>query len=100
VSNPPYIRSRDIDDLALDVRAFDPHMALDGGNDGLGAYRVIAPQARRLLRPGGFLIVEVGRGQDLEVPQIMAASGLLFDGLAKLDINGIARALTARNPLF
>jgi release factor glutamine methyltransferase len=100
VSNPPYIRSRDIDDLALDVRAFDPHIALDGGNDGLGAYRVIAPQARRLLRPGGLLIVEVGRGQDREVPQIMAATGLLFDGLAKLDINGIARALTARNPLF
>jgi release factor glutamine methyltransferase len=100
VSNPPYIRSQDIPGLPVDVRGYDPHLALDGGTDGLDAYRAIAPQSRRLLKPNGLLIVEIGQGQDRDLPQIMASAGLLFDGLARADLNGVNRVLTARNPLF
>ncbi len=60
VSNPPYIRSADIAGLAAEVRDHDPHRALDGGADGLDAYRALIPQAARLLVPGGALVVEVG----------------------------------------
>ena len=52
VSNPPYIRSADIDGLAAEVRKYDPLAALDGGADGLDAYRALIPQAARLLAPG------------------------------------------------
>jgi release factor glutamine methyltransferase len=58
VSNPPYVRSTDIADLANEVRYHDPHLALDGGTDGLDAYRALIPQAARLLGPGGALVVE------------------------------------------
>src|ERR1700680_287725 len=63
VSNPPYIRSAEITDLATEVRDHDPHRALDGGTDGLDAYRALIPQAARLLAPGGVLAVEGGEGQ-------------------------------------
>ena len=63
VSNPPYIRSAEIAGLATEVRDHDPHRALDGGADGLDAYRALIPQAARLLAPGGALVVEVGHGQ-------------------------------------
>ncbi|MBY0382153.1 MAG: peptide chain release factor N(5)-glutamine methyltransferase [Xanthobacteraceae bacterium] len=98
ISNPPYIASGDIDGLALEVRAHDPHVALDGGVDGLDAYRAIVPQARQLLKANGILVVEIGQGQEVDVARIMAAAGLESDGLAIPDINGIGRVLTARNP--
>ena len=63
VSNPPYIRSADIAGLATEVRDYDPPRALDGGADGLDAYRALIPQAARLLAPQGALVVEVGQGQ-------------------------------------
>jgi release factor glutamine methyltransferase len=98
VSNPPYIRSRDIDGLPLDVRAYDPHLALDGGDDGLEAYRAIAPQAARLLRPDAALVVEIGQGQADEVIRIFAAAGLIPDGAPKVDLAGIGRVILARKP--
>ena len=63
VSNPPYIRSADIEGLERAVRDFDPRQALDGGSDGLEAYRAIVQASLGLLAPGGRLIVEVGAGQ-------------------------------------
>ena len=63
VSNPPYIRSADIDGLAAEVREYDPPAALDGGADGLDAYRALIPQAAGLLAPGAVLVVEAGEGQ-------------------------------------
>ncbi len=63
VSNPPYIRSADIAGLATEVRDHDPRTALDGGADGLDAYRVLIPQAAGLLAPDGALVVEVGQDQ-------------------------------------
>ena len=93
VSNPPYIRSADIKDLATEVRDFDPPAALDGGSDGLDAYRRIAPEAARLLAPGGALIVEVGQGQSSDVRGLMAAVGLKLSGPPQADLAGIQRAV-------
>jgi release factor glutamine methyltransferase len=96
VSNPPYIRSVDIADLAAEVRDHDPHRALDGGIDGLDAYRLIAPEATRLLAPGGALVVEVGHGQSNDVQGLMATAGLTPAGPPKSDLAGIRRAVTGR----
>lgn len=96
VSNPPYVRSADIADLATEVRDHDPHRGLDGGLDGVDAYRLIAPEAARLLAPGGALVVEVGHGQSGEVQGILAGAGLLPAGPPKSDLGGVPRAVTAR----
>lgn len=96
VSNPPYIANGDIETLSPDVREHDPHLALDGGEDGLSCYRAIAAQARCLLKPAGALVVELGAGQADKVTEIMAAQALLADRPARLDLAGIPRALTLR----
>jgi release factor glutamine methyltransferase len=96
VSNPPYIRSSDIAELDREVRDYDPLAALDGGADGLDAYRAIIPQAARLLAPGGTLIVEAGCGQSGPISQLMAASGLTPAGPPKADLAGIPRAVASR----
>lgn len=98
VSNPPYIPSEDIDKLEIDVRDHDPHVALDGGKDGLDAYRIIAPQARRLLSSGAALIVEVGHDQAADVAKIMDASELSVQGPPKADLGGNHRVVTGRKP--
>ncbi|WP_291848020.1 peptide chain release factor N(5)-glutamine methyltransferase [Bradyrhizobium sp.] len=96
VSNPPYVRSADIAGLATEVRDHDPHRALDGGSDGLDAYRVIAPEAVRLLAPGGVLVVEVGQGQRADVEGLMTKAGLMLHDTAKPDLAGIWRAVAGR----
>jgi release factor glutamine methyltransferase len=96
-SNPPYIRSGDIDALAAEVRDHDPRRALDGGADGLDAYRLIAPQAARLLAPGGSLVLEVGYGQSGDVGRLLTMAGLSLAGEPKADLAGIRRAVTGRN---
>jgi len=96
VSNPPYIRSADIPGLAKDVREYDPHHALDGGADGLDAYRALIPQAARLLAPGGVLVVEAGHGQADEIERLMTAAGLALEQPPRADLAGIARAVGGR----
>lgn len=96
VSNPPYIRAADIAGLATEVRNFDPLRALDGGPDGLDAYRALVPQAARLLAPHGALVVEVGQGQDADVGALMGAAGLAPEGPARTDLAGICRAVASR----
>jgi release factor glutamine methyltransferase len=96
VSNPPYIRSAEIADLAAEVRDHDPRGALDGGSDGLDAYRALVPQAARLLAAGGILAVEVGYDQGGELEGLMMAAGLTLGGPAKADLAGIPRAVAGR----
>jgi release factor glutamine methyltransferase len=96
VSNPPYIRSAEIDSLATEVRDHDPLGALDGGSDGLDAYRALIPQAVWLLVPGGTLALEVGHDQGTDVEQLMAAAGLTLRGPPQTDMAGIPRAVAGR----
>jgi release factor glutamine methyltransferase len=97
VSNPPYIRSAEIADLATEVRDHDPHRALDGGTDGFDAYRALVPQAARLLAHGGALVVEVGQGQSGKIEGLMMAAGLTLERPAKADLAGVRRAVAGRN---
>lgn len=92
VSNPPYIADGEIAALAPEVARHDPPGALSGGADGLGAYRQLAPAAAALLRPGGFVAVEIGAGQKPPVGQIFAAHGLALRGVRR-DLAGIDRCL-------
>jgi len=96
VSNPPYIRSAEIAGLAREVREHDPLAALDGGTDGLDAYRSLIPQAAGLLAPGGTLVVETGYGQSGPVAELMSAAGLISAGPPKADLAGIPRAVAGR----
>ena len=93
VSNPPYIRTADIDDLAAEVRNHDPVAALDGGADGLDAYRTLIPQAAGLLAPGGSLVVEAGQGQSGPIEAFMTNVGLTPATAPKADLAGIPRAV-------
>jgi release factor glutamine methyltransferase len=96
VSNPPYVRSVEIANLATEVRDYDPYRALDGGADGLDAYRALIPQAARLLVHRGVLVVEVGQGQSDKVEGLMTAAGLALEGPPKADLAGIPRAVAGR----
>ena len=99
VSNPPYIRAADIDGLAVEVRNHDPRAALDGGADGLDAYRALIPQAAGLLIPGGTLIVEAGKGQSGPINGLLTLAGLVPTGAPKADLGGIPRAVAGRKML-
>ena len=98
VSNPPYIRSADVAELEREVREYDPRAALDGGADGLDAYRQIIAESARLLVPGGTLIVEAGCGQSGPISHLMAAAGLMAERPPKADLAGILRAVSGRKP--
>lgn len=99
VSNPPYIASGEIADLAPEVAAHDPRGALDGGPDGLDAYRAIAAGAARALSPGGHLVVEIGAGQAEAVMGLFQGSGLLVDADGPvLDLAGHPRCVLAQSP--
>ena len=94
VSNPPYVARGDIASLAPEVRDYDPMMALDGGDDGLAAYRSISADAKRLLAQGGRLFVELGAGQEPNVRKIFTNAGLAV-GVARNDLTGTPRVLGA-----
>jgi release factor glutamine methyltransferase len=96
VSNPPYIPSAEIPKLSIEVRGHDPHLALDGGNDGYDAYRALIPQAAERLAPGGALIVEAGQGQAQNIETLMRGAALSLDRPPKADLAGIPRAVSAR----
>lgn len=92
VSNPPYIPSAQIGSLAREVRDFDPLRALDGGADGLDAYRAIADGAGRHLAGGGVVAVEIGAGQKDDVVRLFGARNFRHDATGK-DLSGHDRAL-------
>ena len=93
VANPPYIPTDDIATLAPEVRDFDPHLALDGGRDGLAAYRAIAADAARVLAPGGWLALEIGVGQADAVAALLVQHGLAVPSAPRLDLAGRARVV-------
>jgi len=93
VSNPPYIRSADIGHLAVEVRNHDPLAALDGGPDGLDAYRALVPQAACRLAPRAPLVVEAGEGQSSQIQALMVEAGLTPAPSPKADLAGIPRAV-------
>jgi release factor glutamine methyltransferase len=95
ISNPPYIESDAIARLATEVAIHDPRAALDGGADGLDAYRALLPQAERLLKPGGLLALEIGQGQGGAIRGLARAAGLRESGSAS-DLAGIERCLLFR----
>jgi release factor glutamine methyltransferase len=94
-ANPPYIAAGEIATLEPDVAAYEPHLALDGGGDGLDAYRDIASVIAARLTPEGYAFVEIGYGQGKAVSEIFAASGLGFATLVS-DLSSIARCVEAR----
>lgn len=96
VSNPPYIRSGDIPHLSAEVRLFDPLAALDGGRDGLHAYRLLLPQVGTVLKPGGLVLLEIGEDQEIEVSVLAAAAGFTLLGPARRDLAGCPRVIAAR----
>jgi release factor glutamine methyltransferase len=97
VSNPPYIPSREIAGLEPDVREHDPHLALDGGDDGLEPYRLIAAGAARHLMPTTHVLVEIGAGQAGDVSAIFAGHGFAAAGQWK-DLGGHVRVLAFNIP--
>ena len=91
VCNPPYIPSGDIAGLDVSVKDYEPHMALDGGPDGLEFYRFIASKWKSAIRLGGALLFEVGIGQAPDVEEILAQNG--FEQIqTTADTQGIWRA--------
>jgi len=97
VSNPPYIAHKEVATLMPEVRDYDPALALDGGADGLDAYRAIARAAPQLLAAGGWLIVELGIGQEPAVAALFTQAGLIVSP-ARADLEGMPRALSAGLP--
>ena len=100
VSNPPYLRTGEIEFLAPEVLRYDPIRALNGGPDGLDPYREIARGVRRHLRIGGHVCLEIGESQERAVSEIMAGGGL--KPTCKIapvtpDLGGISRVLTFMN---
>ena len=99
LSNPPYIPSKDLEQLMPDVRDYEPREALDGGSDGLDCYRCIVVKAFPYLKPGGHLIFEVGDGQSGSVEQYLKAHGGLDEIKTVQDLSGRDRVVSARRAL-
>lgn len=94
LANPPYISCDEIAALPPEVLRYDPRAALDGGPDGLGAYRVLGPAFRNLLWATGRAYVELGAGQAEQVSRLMTEAGLTVAAV-KQDLAGIERCLIA-----
>jgi release factor glutamine methyltransferase len=95
LSNPPYIESRVLAGLMPEVAGFEPESALDGGADGLAAYRALVPALPGLLAPGGVAVLELGQGQAESVGDLARAAGFMAPALQS-DLAGIARAMVLR----
>ena len=95
ISNPPYIATADIQQLMEEVRFHDPMLALDGREDGLYFYRKITEQAGKYLKPGGWLMYEIGCDQGEDVSAIMRENGFT-DITVKKDLAGLCRVVTGK----
>jgi release factor glutamine methyltransferase len=95
VSNPPYIASAEIETLEPEVRDFDPHLALDGGMDGLDFYRMLAAEAKSFLKSDGKIMLEFGDGQAAAIKKIFESEMWIVEAV-KEDYSQRARILIAR----
>lgn len=95
VCNPPYVARPELVGLQREIREHEPRQALDGGPEGLSAYRRLVPEAARVLRPGGWLALEVGQGQAAAITELCA--GLEWtETLVRRDLAGVERVVLAR----
>ena len=97
VSNPPYIPTEEIEKLQAEVRFHDPFMALDGKEDGLYFYRIIAKNAGEYLKPGGFLACEIGCDQGEDVKKMFESCGFSDVKVIK-DLAGLDRVVSGKLP--
>jgi release factor glutamine methyltransferase len=97
-SNPPYIRTSDIGSLPAEVRLFDPHGALDGGEDGLAVVRRIIEETAGMLKPGGAIILEIGVGQEDAVTALLLARYPDADVTVHRDLAGLPRVVQGCMP--
>ena len=93
VSNPPYIASEDIKKLSKSVKIYDPILSLDGGDDGLNSYRLIASDLKRVVSKNALIIIEIGYNQSLQVIEIFKKNNFKLTKKYN-DINGLDRVLT------
>ena len=92
ISNPPYLRSDQIDDLPKEVKSFDPIISLDGGSDGLTVYRNIAKNIKRILSDNGTIIIEIAFDQAKDIEIIFINNNFLLQNKVK-DYNGLDRIM-------
>lgn len=96
-SNPPYVDPADVASLAPEVRDHEPAIALFPPREPLAVYRRLLPEAARFLRPGGYALVEIGRGQSRDVAALAASAGLVVERIIP-DLADIPRTVVARLP--
>ena len=99
VSNPPYIRKKDMEDLMPDVKDYEPYTALCGGDDGLDFYRQISIEGKDFLNDGGFIFYEIGWDEAEEVSDILRENGYKDIEVIK-DLSGLDRVVKARKGDF
>lgn len=97
VANPPYIPRPQIETLQPEVARYDPHLALDGGRDGLDFYKLLATETAQFLRPNRYLIAEFGDDQSEEVQKIFRAQKWIVESVCD-DYSGRPRFLVAIRP--
>ncbi len=98
VSNPPYVAEADRESLSVEVREYEPALALFAGDDGLEVYRRLIPATFDALIPGGFVVLEIGYGQSPAVAELLATSG--FEEIEFVpDLQRIPRLACARRPI-
>ncbi len=95
ISNPPYIPTKEIEELMIEVRSHEPILALDGGDDGLHFYRKIIEQAAEYLQIGGALVFEVGHGQGIYVKDLMEKQGIYENLEVIYDLDNKERGVAA-----
>src|SRR5699024_8348845 len=96
LSNPPYIPSAELASLSVDVRDFEPHLALDGGADGLDPHRLLLKRAGELIRPGGWLGMEIGEGQEDALSRLSEGAPHFDSAHFDQDLQGISRVCWLR----
>ena len=93
VSNPPYVSSADFEKLPIDIKQFEPRIALDGGVRGMDFYPKLIKGAAEFLKPRGFLLMEIGYGQVEEVKKLVSSSKAFLEPKTVMDYGGIARVI-------